>query len=68
MLEKTLEVRLVSIDDNTFAVDVSENESGEFINKLFHYKPYNHPEFNEWISTELYSWVEIMQDEREDCL
>jgi hypothetical protein len=57
-----------NLKDNTFDVYVSEGESGCQINFTdIPFSPEEHPEFNEKIGNEIYSWVCMgMEADEED--
>ena len=64
--QRRLELTIRLRDDGYFDCDVYEPESGE-ISKIHHpFSPDEHPEFNESIGEEIYSWLKLWADEMED--
>lgn len=64
-MQKQLELT-IRINDEHFDVDVYEPESGTGGHFQFPYSPDEHPEFNQAIGNEIYSWLELWKDEMED--
>lgn len=64
-LQRTLELT-VRVGDETCEVDVYEPESGEVSSFQFSFSPDEHPDFNEAIGNEIYSWMSLWKDEYED--
>lgn len=64
-MQKTLELTLI-VRDGEFDVEVYEPESGDYccITSPLSYD--EHPEFDEKIGNEIYSWISLMADEMED--
>ena len=58
-MTRTLTVTIeTNLDENTFNVGVLDGESGSttwFADVPF--EPFDHPEFNEQIGNEIYSWI-----------
>lgn len=65
-MERTLEVKLTCNGDDKFHVDIFENETGDHVGKTFDFIPIFNQKFNNWLFDEVYSWVELMQDEVEE--
>ena len=65
-MERTLEVKLTCNGDGKFNVKIFENESGDHVGKTFNFIPFFHRKFSEWLFDEVYSWIELMQDEVEE--
>ena len=66
-MERTLTVTITTDKEtNTFDVDVLEGESG-IVERIRNvpFSPDEHPEFNELIGNEIYSWVSLMMDEED---
>ena len=63
--KRTLTLDLWIEDDNAM-VEILEVETGDHVGIVIPYSPFEHPEFNERIGNELYSWLELMADEAED--
>ena len=67
-MERTLTITITTNKNiNTFDVDILEGESGivDHISDV-PFSPDEHPEFNDAIGNEVYSWVQLMMDEEED--
>lgn len=56
----------IRLNEDDFAVDVYEPESGETSWMRFPFSPDEHPEFDRWIGEEIYSWISLWADEKED--
>ena len=65
MIDKTLQLTLRLNENGWFDVDVYEPESGSSLQLNHPYCPNEHPEFNEDIGDEIYSWLGIMVDDLE---
>lgn len=50
------------LNEGEFELDVYEPESGLCTNLSGFYDPYEHPEFNDAIGNEIYSWVMLWKD------
>ena len=61
----TLTIALDNYDKTIFA-DVLEPESGESSRIVTPFSPDEHPEFNERIGNEIYSWITLWADEMEE--
>ena len=61
--ERTLNITLTALGNDDYLVNVFEGESGDHVSKTICFSPDEHPEFNEWIGNEIYSWIEIMNEE-----
>ena len=66
-MERTLTIT-ITMDEYNKAVtaDVLEPESGERGRIVVPFLPYEHPEFNERIGNEIYSWITLWADEMEE--
>ena len=64
-IKKALTLDIAMSEDNVEIV-VSEPESGERTPYSFPYSADEHPEFNESIGNELYSWLSLWRDELEE--
>ena len=64
-MQRNLELT-IRLNENDFEVDVYEPESGELTRMQFPYSPYEHPEFNKAIGEEIYSWISMWLDQKED--
>lgn len=65
MIEKNLQLTLRLNENGWFDVDVYEPESESSFQLNHPYCPDKHPEFNEYIGDEIYSWLNIMVDDLE---
>lgn len=71
-MTRTLTITIdTNLEKNTFDIYVSEGESGCDVNFTdIPFEPHEHPEFNEKIGNEIYSWVidgmEYDEAEKED--
>ena len=65
MIEKTLQLTLRLNENGWFDVDIYELESGSSFQLNHPYCPDEHPEFNEDIGDEVYSWLGIMVEDLE---
>lgn len=65
MIEKTLQLTLRLNENGWFDVDIYELESGSSFQLNYPYCPDEHPEFNEDIGDEVYSWLGIMVEDLE---
>lgn len=64
-MEKTLELT-IHLKGDKFEIEVSEPESGECTKMQFTYSPDEHPQFDEAIGTEIYSWISLWMDQMEE--
>ena len=68
-MERNLEVKLV-YSNGWVDVQIYEPESGDYIGKEFNTNDYSYlncnPEFDQFVSTELYAWVEMMKEEESE--
>lgn len=64
-MQRLLEIT-IRVNDDDFEVDVYEPESGEVAQYQHPYSPEEHPEFNEAIGNEIYSWIGLWKDALED--
>lgn len=64
-MQRTLELT-IRLNDDDFEVDVCEPESGEVAQMQFPYSPDEHPAFDQRIGEEIYSWLSLWADEKED--
>lgn len=64
-MERVLELT-IRVHKNDFEVDVYEPNTGDCITLQHPYCPDEHPEFDEAIGREIYSWVSMTQEEMED--
>lgn len=55
----------IRMNENSFEVDVYEPESGETITLQHPYSFSKHPDFDQAIGNEIYSWLSLWMDERE---
>lgn len=65
MIDKTLQLTLRLNENGWFDVDIYEPESGSSFQLNYPYCPDEHPEFNEDIGDEVYSWLGIMVEDLE---
>lgn len=64
-MQRTLELT-IRINEDSFEVDAYEPESGEIVQMQHPYSPDEHPEFDKAIGDEIYSWVSLWAEEREE--
>ena len=64
-MERTLTVTL-RIEDGNAVAEFLESETGESLTVAVPYSPDEHPEFNEQVGNELYSWLTMLAEEQED--
>lgn len=64
-MQRNLELT-IRLNENDFEVDVYEPESGEIAQMQFPYSPDEHPEFDKAIGEEIYSWISMWLDQKED--
>ncbi len=64
-MSRTLELT-IRFDGDTIEVDVYEPESGEIAQLQHPYSPDEHPEFDKAIGDELYSWLNLWAEEKEE--
>lgn len=62
--KRTLTLDLWIEDDNAM-VEILEAETGDHVGIVIPYSPDEHPEFNERIGNELYSWLQLLADDIE---
>lgn len=67
MIEKNLEITLQLDRSGYIIVGVYHPESGKWCKIHNVYSPEEHPEFNDQIGNEIYSWLTLMADEMEEC-
>ena len=66
-MERTLTITITMDEfDKTVTADVLEPESGESSRIVVPFSPDEHPEFNERIGNEIYSWITLWADEMEE--
>lgn len=66
-MERTLNLTIYLDDYNKdVTVDFQEPESGESSRIVTPFSPDEHPEFNERIGNEIYSWITLWADEMEE--
>lgn len=56
----------IDINQDGFEVDILEPESGDVKRIKNVFSPDEHPEFNEQIGNEIYSWISMWEDEMEE--
>lgn len=64
-MQRLLEIT-IRLNEDDFEIDVYEPESGEVAQYQHQYSPDEHPEFDETIGNEIYSWISLWRDELED--
>ncbi len=64
-MQRNLELT-IRLNEDTFEVDVYEPESGEVTQMQFPYSHDEHPEFDEKIGEEIYSWISLWADQEGD--
>lgn len=52
--------------EENIKIEVCEPESGECTKMQFTYSPNEHPQFDEAIGTEIYSWISLWMDQIEE--
>ena len=65
-LQIEIDCRLHNCDgelEGDVEVTIYEPETGDVVWDRIPYSPDEHPEFNEWIGNEIYSWISLMADE-----
>lgn len=62
--KRTLSIDLWIEDDNAM-VEIVEGETGDHVGIVVPFSPFEHPEFNEQVGNELYSWLEMLAEEAE---
>lgn len=66
-MERTLNLTIYLDDYNKYVtVDFQEPESGESSRIVVPFSPDKHPELNERIGNEIYSWITLWADEMDD--
>lgn len=65
-MERNLDLRIGLAEDESFAITVSEPESGLHTTFDFFFSPDEHPEFNNTIGDEIYSWLSLWFDEMQE--
>lgn len=63
MREKYLDLSLTVSDSGECFVEIYDPSSGDRASYELSYDETEHPEFNEWIGGEVYSWFEDMVEE-----
>ena len=61
-ISRTLEID-IDMDTDGCRVTVTDNETSDYVSYDVMFEPDEHPEFNEWIGNEIYSWMEFMHEE-----
>lgn len=61
---RTLTVTL-HVEDGNAVAEFLEGETGERLSVVVPYSPDEHPEFNEAVGNELYSWLEMLMEEQD---
>ena len=64
-MQRMLELT-IRLNEDTFEVDVYEPETGDIAQMEFPYSPDEHPELNEQIGAEIYSWISLWAEEMEE--
>ena len=64
-MQKTLELT-IRINEDDFELDVYEPESGEIAQMQHPLSTDEHPEFDQAIGNEIYSWISLWADEVAD--
>lgn len=64
MRERSLELT-IRLGGGEVEIDVYEPESGEVTQIQFPYSPDEHPELNEALGNEVYSWIGLWNEEEE---
>lgn len=64
-MQRLLELT-IRLNEDDFEVDVYEPESGEATQMQFPFSPDEHPEFDKAIGEEIYSWISLWTDQKED--
>ena len=64
-MKRVLEITIEANANGCFDVGVYEPETGDWAPFEFPFSPDEHPEFNEAIGNEIYSWVSMLYDEME---
>lgn len=64
-MQRLLELT-IRLNEDDFEVDVYEPETGECSQMQFPLSPDEHPEFDKAIGEEIYSWVSLWADQKED--
>jgi hypothetical protein len=62
-MEKHLDLD-IGIDGNNIVINVCEPESGETSCFEFPFSPNEHPEFDQAIGREVYSWISLWMEEK----
>ncbi len=60
MKEKYLDVLLTASDDGKCFIEIYDPSSGDRASCEVFYDNTEHPEFNDWVGNEIYSWLEDM--------
>lgn len=66
MKQRYLELTIRMRDDGFFELDVYEPESGEVKQIETPFSPDEHPEFDQAIGDEIYSWLRMWTKEKEE--
>lgn len=56
----------IRLKEGFFEVDVYEPDSGEITQLEHSFSPDEHPEFDKAIGDEIYSWISLWAEEREE--
>lgn len=64
-VNRSLEL-VFDVGKNGFKVTVHESESGEWTHAEFPLSPDEHPEFDRFIGNEIYSWISLWREQKED--
>lgn len=66
-MQRVLELT-IHLNDDDFEVDIYEPETGECsqMHSQFPFSPDEHPEFDKSIGEEIYSWISLWVDQKED--
>lgn len=68
MVERTLELTFRMKENRECEVDVYEPQSGECTTIPFPFSPDEHPEFDEALGNEIYSWLLSWMEELSDSV
>lgn len=66
-MERSLSLS-IELRDGEFQVFVFEPESGECADFIFPFSPDEHPEFDKIIGNEIYSWISLWMETKDDEL
>ncbi len=59
---RTLVIEIETIKNDVFNIDIFDSETGDVVHKEIDYSPSVHPEFDNWIGSQLYGWAEMEQE------